>query len=138
MKTFLIFLAFAIVFSACLVYQSDVNNYMLLQKWLKATAEEAAAGGALMIDDRSYEEKRYIINFTDASRYVMFTAKHAKSNISPLKNGSIGIITWRLSDTQIKATVSWYAFNDYRLFRLPFIDSPDYLSAMSVYEVKQI
>ncbi len=137
MKTFLVFLAFLIVFSACLVYQSDSNNYMLLQKWLKATAEEAAAGGALMIDDKSYEEKRYIINFTDASRYVLFTAKYAKSNISPLKNGSLGVTTWRLSDTQIKAVVSWQSFNGYRLFRLPFIKSPDYVSAMSVYEVKQ-
>lgn len=53
MKIFIVFTAFLLVFSMLLVYGADVNGYMLLQKHLKALAEDCAEAGALTIDPAS-------------------------------------------------------------------------------------
>lgn len=142
MKTFIVFLAFIIVFVSFSVYADDSNNYVRLQKYLKALAEECAAGGALMADyDASFREWHYVINDADARKYADFTSGSFRSNLYPLSRGNVSVVSAKRFRNEsnnecIRVEVKWAAAPGYRLIRLPFLFSPAEITKTAIYEVK--
>ena len=55
MKVFMVFLALVLVFSAALVFSSDISEYVRLQKRLKVLAEDCAEAAALCVDKKASE-----------------------------------------------------------------------------------
>lgn len=53
MKELIVFIAFVLIFSMCLVFCSDMTKYMRLQRELKVLAEDCAEAGALTIDEET-------------------------------------------------------------------------------------
>ncbi len=70
MKVFILFLALLIVNVTFISYQGDMNRYVQLQTFLKAVAEEAAAGAALYYDENAYSHGSMIINREEGERYI--------------------------------------------------------------------
>ncbi len=55
MKVFIVFLALVMVFSAALIFSSDISEYVRLQKRLKVLAEDCAEAAALCVDKEASE-----------------------------------------------------------------------------------
>ena len=70
MKVFIIFIALLIANITFISYQGDLNRYVRLQTYLKAVAEEAAAGAALYYDEVSYSHGSMIINKEEGEKYI--------------------------------------------------------------------
>lgn len=148
MKTFIVFMAFLLLLTSCLIYSEDVNNYIQLQDYLKALAEECAAGGAFML---SYDEKekKYVIQESEAKKYAEFLVNkndrgtnNFSASIHPVSNGDVSIISVerfvnKEHNESIKIVSQWKAHDGYRLMRLSFLPSPSVVTMSSIYEVKQ-
>lgn len=80
MKTFIIFLSLLIINITFVSYQSDLGNYMRLQKNLKALSEDCAAGAALYFDEESYGEGSYVFNYNECEKFVYYILN--ESNLS--------------------------------------------------------
>lgn len=129
MKGFIVFMAFLLIFASAMVYATDSNNYVRLQKHLKALAEECASGAILMKDeDETNRQNRYVINMEAAEAYVnQLTGRVANITASAITYPAFGI-----SDAAVKVTVNWSGPD---IFRLPFISVTN-VSSFSVYEAK--
>ncbi len=93
MKTFIIFLAFVLISVSCLCFNSDFNNYVQLQNHMKALAEDAAVGSALVLDGGEYSKGRLVIDEESARSYVGFLLEEAKKGyFSPER----GRLSWEL------------------------------------------
>jgi|GEM_PF-6532350 len=121
MRTFIIFLAFLLIFTSFTVYAADMNDYMQLQAELKAVAEECAGGGALQLAPESFDEGRVIISQRDAQLYAEKVLAETFISSPPLKHGSLSASAVLLSDESIEVTVTYTADEGYDLFRLPFL-----------------
>lgn len=142
MKTFIVFLAFAVVFAGFSVFTNDSDNYVRLQKYLKALAEECASGGIWMLQ---YNEStgKYTVNATDAKKYAQFIAgKHFSASLYPLLKGDISVLNVERSVNKkgnecLSVIVQWKAHQNYRIMRLPFIPSPQIVTGGAIYEIRQ-
>lgn len=141
MKVFIVFLAFAIVCSGCMMFADDSNNYVRLQKYLKALAEECAAGGALMFDEEGYKRiQQYVISKEDAQRYADFLygkggPSNFKASLYPLAHGKISATVetpYKTSYNKIYVEVKWEADKDCRCIWMPKV-----VTQGALYEVKQ-
>ncbi len=121
MRTFIVSLSVLLLFSSFVIYGSDMNSYMQLQRELKAAAEECAGGGALMLDDRSFAEGRIMIDEQAAQAYAERVLQSTYITCPPLKHGSLSVSARLLSDDSIEMTVTYTADEGYDLFRLPFL-----------------
>lgn len=93
MKTFIIFLAFVLISVSCLCFNSDFNNFVQLQNHMKALAEDAAVGSALVLDSGEYSKGRLVIDEESARSYVSFLLEEAKKGyFSPRR----GRLSWEL------------------------------------------
>jgi len=141
-KTLIVFLAMLIVLSSFLVFVEDSDNYLKLQKSLKALAEECAAGGALFFDDSSTEDQ-YIVDIESANEYANYIVSNYRTTLRCLSS-SCGEITVSTSafinsrgNTCTRSVCVWKPINGYRLFRLTFLKTPEYTEEVSVYEIKR-
>lgn len=135
MKTFIVFLAFCLVFVSMLVYTTDMHNYTDLQNQLKAIAEECAGGGALELDPESYAKGEISIDEDAAFDYSQLIIQNVKIANSPLSNGRLDVSVALVSPSAIKATVTYDANEGYDIFRLPFL-SARHAERSAVYEWK--
>lgn len=144
MKEFIVFIAFLIVFSAAMVYRTDSNNYVRLQKQLKSLSEECASGAILMQDiEETNRQGRYVIDLAMAKTYVdRIIAKKIGGKMAPISLGTISaeISTQELraSDTAVKIILNWHCEDG--IFRLrnimeKLIDDEN-VSISTVYETK--
>ena len=70
MKTFIVFMAFVLIFVSFMCYFSDMSDYIRLQGRLKVLAEDCAAGAALLTDDDLYSRGYLVIDQTAAQELV--------------------------------------------------------------------
>ena len=132
MKTFIIFMAFLVIFSSCLVFSEDSRNYVRLQEYLKALAEECAAGGVLMKDASSAADS-YIVNTEDARLYAEFMAggiqdensdsgtresepsalgRNFAVSLTPLRHGTVKVEKIMAASSMTDAEKAAYGLND--------------------------
>lgn len=142
MKTLLVFLAMLLVLSSFFIYVEDTNNYIKLQKSLKALAEECAAGAALFPDSTSTKDK-YVVNTDAAEAYVQFIVSNYSTTLVCFSsdNGAVSVTTASFindsGNTCTRAVCSWNPKNGYKLFRFSFLNFPEKISQTSVYEIKK-
>ncbi|MGI6728142.1 MAG: hypothetical protein ACOX4P_06235 [Anaerovoracaceae bacterium] len=86
MKVFIVFISLLIVNMSCIIYQGDLNRYIQLQTFIKAAAEECAAGAALYYDEEAYGQGLMVINEQEALKYADYIVGKA-SNALCLKEG---------------------------------------------------
>ncbi|MGI6732838.1 MAG: hypothetical protein ACOX4J_01500 [Anaerovoracaceae bacterium] len=128
MKVFIVFIALLIVNMTFITYQGDLNRYVRLQTFLKAVAEEAAAGAALYYDEVSYSHGSMVINREESEKYLEYLLTQA-DQILDLEEGESLTAEMEIIDDEsgaaeegvppsvtvtLRLTVS-------DLFRLPFL-----------------
>ncbi len=86
MKVFIVFIALLVVSMTFVTYQGDLNRYVQLQTFLKAAAEEAAAGAALYYDEVAYSHGLMIINRVEGEKYIEDLVNRARHRLD-LKPG---------------------------------------------------
>ena len=72
MKVFIVFFALLIINVSFLTYQGDMGRYVRCQAFLKAVAEECAAGAALYYDEEAYSDGRFCFRQEEGLRYIEF------------------------------------------------------------------
>ena len=78
MKIFIVFLAFVILWTACLTFQTDFNAMLLLQRQAKNLAEDCAAGSAMMLDRRELASGNITFNQLSTKSYNSFMLRQQK------------------------------------------------------------
>ena len=86
MKVFIVFIALLIVNMTFITYQGDLNRYVRLQTFMKAVAEEAAAGAALYYDEVAYSNGSMVINREEGEKYIEYLLTRAEQTLD-LKEG---------------------------------------------------
>ena len=88
MKTFVVFLALMLLNVSFLSFHTDMDRYQKLQVYLKAAAEEAAAGGALCRDEEAFGSGLLAVREDDARRYAAFIIEGAEKELQESIGGS--------------------------------------------------
>ncbi|MDR0425338.1 MAG: hypothetical protein LBH39_07830 [Clostridiales Family XIII bacterium] len=70
MKVLVVFLGLLTMLSSMLFYQGDMGRYTRGRAFLKALAEECAAGAALYFDESEYAEGRLVFNQDEGMKYI--------------------------------------------------------------------
>lgn len=87
MKVFIVFLGLCIINVSFLSYQGDMGRYARCQTFLKAVAEECAAGAALYYDEEKYSGGLFRFNYDEGVKYIEYTLEESKKEM-PLPAGS--------------------------------------------------
>lgn len=77
-----------------LSYQGDLGHYVRCQAFLKAVAEESAAGAALYYDEEAYSSGKFQFNYDEGRNYIDYFIEESKKEM-PLPPDSI--ITYEVS-----------------------------------------
>ncbi len=128
MKVFIVFLGLFIINVSFLSYQGDMGRYVQCQTFLKAVAEECAAGAALYYDEEAYSEGEYYFYYEEGQKYIAHIIGESKKKMSLPQNSNI---TYEVSfqddylgyegETIPSVTVSITADTE-DLFHLPFLE----------------
>ena len=146
MKTFIVFLALMLVFTAFLSYTSDMGRYVQLQNHLKALAEDCACGCSLFADEDEYSEGRLVIDEDSAQRYASFITREAVQSMPPLAKGHVSASVMIYDDAKgydgseaygfvsgLPGTVVTLTYTGPDMFRLPFLTVTD-ITRTAVYQ----
>lgn len=151
MKVFIVFLGLLLVNISFLTYQSDMERYVQAQIFLKALAEECAAGAALYYDPKEYSEGKFVFNYDEGRKYAEYLTEIAKAQM-PLPQKSE--LTFQLSfqddglgyqdkdgsarsDHGIPAVTAEVTVHTQDLFRLPFLEI-EQVTRKSKYELPEV
>ncbi len=138
MKIFLVFLALLTINVTFVVYESDLGRYILMQRTLKAMAEECAAGASLYYDVEEYSTGRYVFQYEESIEYVEYVLNQMQGDAILLKNLSYEIAFE--DDLQgyerepIPSVLVGLTLNTKDLFRLPFFTVTE-IKRISKYEL---
>ncbi|MEG1930140.1 MAG: hypothetical protein RR131_03275 [Anaerovorax sp.] len=80
MKVLIVFMALLVINVSFMVYQSDMGRYERIQNFLKATAEECAAGAALYYDETYYGTGKLVFNYKSGEDYVVYLLQNLGGN----------------------------------------------------------
>lgn len=94
MKVFIVFCGLLIINISFLSYQGDMGRYVHSQTFLKAVAEECAAGAALYYDEAAYSDGQFRFNYDEGKKYIEYIIENAEERM-PLPENSR--ITYRVS-----------------------------------------
>lgn len=89
MKAFLFFLGLFIINVSFIAYQSDLDRYVQAQNFLKATAEECAAGASLYYNEEEYSEGKIIFKYEEGIKYTEDLIEKSKKCMPFEKNCKI-------------------------------------------------
>jgi hypothetical protein len=70
MKVFIVFMALLIINVSFLSYQGDLGRYVRCQAFLKAVAEECAAGASLYYDEDAYSDGQLRFKYEESRAYI--------------------------------------------------------------------
>lgn len=87
MKVFIVFLGLLIINISFLSYQGDMGRYVRCQAFLKAVAEECAAGAALYYDEGAYSDGKMRFYYEEGRKYIEYIIAESDKE-SPLPQGS--------------------------------------------------
>jgi hypothetical protein len=94
MKIFIVFMGLLFINVSFLSYQGDLGRYVRCQAFLKATAEECAAGAALYYDEAAYSDGQFRFKYQEGLELIEHLLEEAKQDM-PLPRDSI--ITYEVS-----------------------------------------
>ncbi|MDD2216394.1 MAG: hypothetical protein PHR60_06810 [Eubacteriales bacterium] len=121
MKVLIVFIGLLIVNVTFVIYQGDLGRYIHLQTFLKAAAEECAAGAALYYDEEAYGHGTMIINRGEAIRYTDYIVEKA-TRILDLEEGENLSYEMEIDNLEKSPTVAvTLQLTTRDLFRLPFL-----------------
>lgn len=119
MKVLIIFFAITILNTSFLIYQTDMNSYIRENTFIKAVAEECAAGASLFYDEEALSEGYYVFNREECEKYVQYIIE---KNFPDTENIAYEIVyydTPGLSDTGIEVNI---LSKDKDRFRLSYLE----------------
>jgi hypothetical protein len=87
MKVFIVFLGLFIINVSFLSYQGDLGRYVRCQTFLKAVAEECAAGAALYYDEAAYSDGQLRFYYEEGRKYIEYLIEESKRGM-PLPQDS--------------------------------------------------
>lgn len=151
MKVFIVFMGLLIINVSFLSYQGDLGRYIRCQIFLKAVAEECAAGAALYYDEPAYAEGRFRFHYEESRKYIEYILEGSKEEM-PLPSDSIITYEAVFQDDHLgyegnsgegvgfepcipSVTVELTAETE-DLFRLPFIEVTE-ITRAAKYELPQ-
>lgn len=70
MKIFIVFLGLLVINVSYLSFQGDMEKFVREQAFLKFTAEECAAGAAMLLEEREYGQGKVVFNYEEGQRYA--------------------------------------------------------------------
>ena len=137
MKVFIVFLGIFLVDVSFLSYQGDMGRYVRCQAFLKAVAEECAAGAALYYDQDAYSEGHLRFYTREGRKYIEYILEESKQEM-PLPHGSVIVYEAVFQDEGVEipsVTVKLTATTE-DLFRLPFLEVTE-IKRAAKYELPQ-
>lgn len=134
MKVFIVFIGLLLINVSFLSYQGDLGRYTRCQMFLKAVAEECAAGAALYYDEAAYAEGKFQFRYEDGRELIEYLMGESKREM-PLPGYSLLTYEVLFQDDNLgyeegntpSVTVEITAATE-DMFRLPFLE---------VYEIKR-
>lgn len=130
MKVFLVFMGILFINLSFLIYNGDMAQYEKIQLFLKATAEDCAAGAALYYDEEEYSKGEWCIEENEANKFISSQVKLAEETLKKAYNGSL---EYEVTYDTAEVTVKLYYEMENDLFRLPFL-SINKVSRVAKYE----
>lgn len=94
MKVFIVFMGLLFINVSFLSYQGDLGRYVRCQAFLKATAEECAAGAALYYDETAYSDGQFRFKYEEGLEFIEHLLGEAEQEM-PLPRDSI--LTYEVS-----------------------------------------
>ena len=128
MKVFIVFMGLLIINVSFLSYQGDLDHYVRCQAFLKAVAEESAAGAALYYDEEAYSAGTFQFDYEESRNYIGYFIEESKKE-TPLPPDSV--ITYEVSfqddllgyeDEDNPSVTVRITAEAGDLFRLPFLE----------------
>jgi len=129
MKVFIVFIGMLIINISFLSYQGDMGRYIRCQTFLKAVAEECAAGAALYYDESAYSDGWFQFRYEEGHKYIKYIIEASKKKM-PLPEDSI--ISYAVffeddslgyeSDNEIPSVNVYVTAVTRDMFSLPFIE----------------
>ncbi|MEA4988160.1 MAG: hypothetical protein VB095_08880, partial [Anaerovorax sp.] len=113
-----------------LIYNGDMAHYEKIHLFLKATAEDCAAGAALYYDEEEYSKGEWCIEENEANKFISSQVKLAEETLKKAYNGSL---EYEVTYDTAEVTVKLYYEMENDLFRLPFL-SINKVSRVAKYE----
>lgn len=142
MKVFIVFLGLFVINVSFLSYQGDLGRYTRCQTFLKAVAEECAAGAALYYDEAAYSDGQLRFCYEEGRAFIGYLVEESKTEM-PLPIDSI--ITWEVyfqddylgyEEEEIPSVTVEITATTKDLFHLPFLEVKQ-IKRASKYELPQ-
>jgi len=81
MKVFIVFLGLFLIHVSFLSYQGDLGYYVRCQAFLKAVAEECAAGAALYYDEEAYAEGCFRFLTDEGRKHIDYILEESRKTM---------------------------------------------------------
>lgn len=105
-------------------------QYEKIQLFLKATAEDCAAGAALYYNEEEYSKGEWCIEENEANKFISSQVRFAEESLKKVCKGSL---KYEVIYDSVEVTVKLYYEMENDLFRLPFL-SINKVSRVAKYE----
>ena len=119
MKILIVFFALTILNTSFLIYQTDMNSYIRENTYIKATAEECAAGASLFYDEEALSEGYYMFDRDECEKYVQYMIEQSFPDMENIVYEIIYYDGPGTPDPGIEVTIS---SKDKDRFRLSFLE----------------
>lgn len=148
----MVFLGLFIINISFLTYQTDMDRYVKGQVFLKALAEECAAGAALYYDAEEYSHGRLVFNYEEGEKYIKYIIDSTRSKSPFLQLGKLSYQTEFQDDDLgykdgeghnlsyekgVPSLTVTLTYDIPDMFRLPFIEVTQ-ITRMSRYELPEV
>jgi len=142
MKVFIVFLGLLVLNVSYLSYQGDMEKFVREQAFLKFTAEECAAGAALMLNEDEYGQGEVVFDYVEARLYAENHLRYVAENSKLegvlnceliFQDDQTGYDNGQDSVPSVTATVTLETKD---IFRMPLISVTE-ISRSSRYEWKE-
>ena len=118
MKILIMFMALAVLNTMFFVYQTDMNGYIRENTFVKATAEECAAGASLFYDEEALSEGYYEFNRDECEKYIRYIVEKSFPDLENIVYEIVYYDTDGNPDPAIEVVIN---SKDRDRFRLPFL-----------------
>lgn len=145
MKVFIVFIGLFLIFVSFLVYHADIGRYAQAQTYVKAMAEECAAGAALYVNEEEYSDASLVFDSDEGQKYAAYIIEESKKKM-PFPKDSIITYDINFQDDllgyheedgtsgEIPSVTVRIDVETIDMFRLPFL-YVDKVSRMAKYEL---
>lgn len=146
MKIFIVFFGILIMGTHFVVFQSDMGRYEQAQEWMKALAEDCAAGAALYYEEEAFSEGRMVFAQEDGNRLIESMVGNAEEACPLDIEESFSVNTYyfddevgyaakeHLSDMNYPSVVVEITGKTKDIFRLPFFSVTE-IKRSAMYEL---